>query len=928
MLPDSELIDQIPALVAYIDASGMYRRMNRAWEQWAGVERGQLLGRHAFDVLAELFGKAYAREALPHLQHALQGEAASFEGACFANGQMRRAAIRYTPDRDEQGVVRGVMVLAMEVGEPQHTDERARIQEERLQMAAEFSNMGIWDRNLATNELTWNEASFRVMGFEDQDQAPSVDELYSRIHPEDRVRHKDIIETARRQRTAFQSEFRLRKNDGQWIWIHSRGRFVLDANGEPVHALGVHFDITEQKLAAERAIKQARLIDSILESTTDGVFMLDMNWRFTYLNSRAKAAIGMGELAGKNVWDVFPHAQATRFGECYSRTMLERVPTDFEEFYPEPLNRWYEVHAYPTETGLVAFFRDVSERKRAGEVLRLHQQTISAVPVGICIAEFDSEADFPLVYVNPAFEELTGYSRDEVLGRNCRFLQGPGTREEDRSQIRAAIHAGKPVKAILRNYRKDGTDFLNELQISPVQNKEGRVTHLVGIQNDVTELIAARDRLTYQAQFDALTGLPNRYFFFESLRQALRQASRHAGTELAVIYLDVDNLKYVNERLGHIGGDKFLKKIGARIRAEIRESDIAARLSGDEFAVLATEFATTQDIERLIERILAAIAAPVQVGRREVVVTASAGYACAPRDATDAEELLRKADLAMFTAKRECKNSWKSYRASMDVSNEKFIDVASGLREALKRNEFVLHYQARVNAGTGSVEAMEALIRWKHPARGLISPGSFIPVAEETGLILPIGQWVIEEALGQIQRWRQAGLRVVPVAVNVSAAQFRSPGFVQTVAGALQAASVPGGLLEMEVTESVLMDEQVSSDTLAALRRMGIRIAIDDFGTAYSGLSYLQRFSVDVLKIDRGFTMSIHEAQTAATICQSILQLAQRLDLTTVAEGVELPEQARLLQEWGCDQLQGFYFGYPMPADSIESTLAAAKTSE
>ena len=497
----------------------------------------------------------------------------------------------------------------------------------------------------------------------------------------------------------------------------------------------------------------------------------------------------------------------------------------------------------------------------------------------------------------------------------------PGTASTARSRIREAVASGAGGRFILRNYRKDGSEFLNELQLSPVRDVEGRVTHLVGIQTDVTDRVEARKRLTRQAQTDALTGLANRAAFREALRQNLRQAEPDSAPPTALIYLDLDGLKHVNERLGHQGGDRFLKKMGSRIRASVRGVDMVARIGGDEFAVLVTGFADRAAIEGLIERVLARIAAPVQVNGREMVVTASAGYACAPEDASDAEDLLRKADLAMFNAKRERKDSWKAYKPSMEMSNADFLEIAAGLREALKRSEFRLHYQPRIEAGTGKLRAMEALIRWQHPERGLIGPATFIPIAEETGLILQVGQWVIQETARQLAAWREGGYRLVPVSVNVSAAQFRDRGFPEAVAAVLRETGMAANLLEIEITESVLMDEALSTEALSSLRNLGIRIAIDDFGTAYSGLHYLQRFPVDLLKIDRSFTRHIHESPTAAAICQSILELARKLHLTTVAEGVELAEQASLLTEWGCDELQGYYFSAATPAEDVQERM-------
>jgi PAS domain S-box-containing protein len=576
-----DLLEKIPALVAYIDASGVYRRMSHAYERWCGIRREEWLGRHYSEVAPGLFGEAYTREVLPRLERAFAGEAVNFEGRPLMGEVRGQVAVSYTPDFDEYGKVAGVLVLVTDLAPLKEAENRAMLNEERLRLAADFSNMGMWEWDLTGDLLAWNAAAFRVMGWRGNETVPTAEELQERIHPDDRAERSATLEQARQTRKPFRLEYRIRNQEGGWNWVHSRGCFLPDEQEESARAVGVCFDITREKLATEQLVKQNQMIDSILESTTDGVVMVDFEFRFTYFNSRAKAVLGVDEtLLGRNLWETFPQTRDTRFGEAYRRTIQERAPMHFEEYYPEPLNRWFEVHAYPVESGLAAFFRDITEEREGREQLRLREQAIAAVPVGISVAEFSAEKDYPLVYVNPTFERLTGYSLDEIRGKNCRFLQGPETSPELRTQIGAAVAAGEPAKFVVRNYRKDGTDFLNELQISPVRNEVGEITHLVGIQSDVTELWTARGRLIQQAHFDPLTELPNRFYFMDTLKQVLRGARRGQDSETALVYLDVDNLKHFNEQLGHSGGDRLLKKVASRIRSSVRDSDFVARLSG------------------------------------------------------------------------------------------------------------------------------------------------------------------------------------------------------------------------------------------------------------------------------------------------------------------------------------------------------------
>lgn len=446
---------------------------------------------------------------------------------------------------------------------------------------------------------------------------------------------------------------------------------------------------------------------------------------------------------------------------------------------------------------------------------------------------------------------------------------------------------------------------------------------MVAIHNDVTEITDTRQRLARQALYDALTGIPNRYLFIDRLQEAIAAAQR-TGERLAVIYIDIDNLKHVNDSLGHVQGDRLLKEVATRISACTLEHSSLARLGGDEFALFCTGYRDQAELERLMSRIVQRVAQPMELDGKEWIVTGSAGYALFPEHGTNADDLLRMADLAMYSAKRETKNSWHAYHPGLDHGRNRHLDIASGLRRAVAEDEFFLLYQPRIDSRTGKLKCMEALIRWNHPDMGVLLPAQFILTAEETGMIREIGLWVIQEAIRQNQQWRREGRAAVPISVNVSPVQFRSPHFAASVMQLLRDAGLPPSLLELEVTESLLMDESISGEPLKHLRQSGVRISIDDFGTGYSGLGYLTRFSVDTLKVDRSFTQNICNLPGAAAICESILQLARKLNLTTVAEGVEQDAQANLLRNWGCSELQGYYFGRPMPATQIEGMLQSA----
>ncbi|WP_263385413.1 EAL domain-containing protein [Granulicella arctica] len=661
------------------------------------------------------------------------------------------------------------------------------------------------------------------------------------------------------------------------------------------------------------------LAGEVLESTSDGILMLDRNWCFVYLNPHAKELLSDGKaLVGCNVWKEFPAASNLAFWDNYHVTMEQRIPTQFVAYYPAPLDRWYEVHSYPTHQGISVFFRDVTVKRIEEERLRLLEQTVAAAPIGITLAKYDGSNHCPLIYVNPAFEKLTGYSAEEVLGTDCRFLQGSDLQQEGRFELQSAIVDGTPSKALLRNYRKNGETFFNEVYVSQVRGEDGKVSHLIGIQNDVTDQIETREQLARQARYDALTGLANRYALVEQLKSALETAQQ-CDRQVAVMVLDLDNFKHMNDRFGHIEADRILVQISRRLNSLVERTDTAARLGGDEFAFVLSGWEDQARLEKQMERLLYEIRKPLQLGDQEIMITASAGIALFPQDTSEPEELLQMADLSMYWIKRSGKNSFRFYSPDLRFNQNEPLDVAIGFRRALVNGEFELFYQPRVSAESKKVKGCEALIRWNHPDRGMLLPAQFVRIAEDTGLINEIGQWVLEEALKQNATWRRDGFEPICMSINVSASQIRDPSFPRIVADALAKACLPAESLELELTESLLIDNgALAESSLGALKQLGVRIAIDDFGTGYSGLHYLSRFPIDTIKIDQIFTRDIVKDETAAIICRLVLRLGQELGLTTVAEGVESNEQALLLESWNCCELQGYMFAKPLPVHAAE----------
>ncbi len=562
--------------------------------------------------------------------------------------------------------------------------------------------------------------------------------------------------------------------------------------------------------------------------------------------------------------------------------------------------------------GRVWSFRDITQRKHAEEALRLRDRAMTATTQGVLITDSKKQK---IIYANPAFEKITGYSFAEVEGKNCRFLQGGESEQPELEKIRLAIKEQHEGVAELRNFRKDGKMFWNELHIAPVPDSNGKVTHFVGIVIDISERKAMEEQLLYQATHDALTNLPNRILLDDRITQGIIHAKR-SDTLLGIMFLDLDRFKLVNDTLGHTLGDHLLNKIGEHLKEAIRESDTIARMGGDEFIFIISGLKKHEDILEIAEKVLQITATPINVDKAELNLTGSIGISFYPDDGQESTTLIKHADLAMYKAKDLGRNNYQFYTKELSEKISKRVEIEHDLRQAIENKEFVLYYQPVVSLSENRIIGAEALLRWNHPKR-LIFPGEFIGVAEDSGLILPIGEWVIENACHQCAQWQKDGLSLY-VSINVSARQFNQSNVVQQVSNALNAVNLDPNLVTVELTESILM--QKSSPAISSLKELqkhGIKLSIDDFGTGYSSLSYLYTFNIDQLKIDQSFISGIGKNKDAEGIVLAIIALAKQLHIKVVAEGVETKQQLDFLYKNDCNQIQGYYFAKPMPVQEF-----------
>ena len=695
-----------------------------------------------------------------------------------------------------------------------------------------------------------------------------------------------------------------------------------------------------------QAEKQLRTADERLKITIDSVqdyaiLSLDRDGRIDSWNGGAARLFlfDQTEILGKDMDILFPsedrergvladrRREAIQTGRSESSTWFVRK--DGSRFFGNDV-----LAAIRDERGYVGGFseiiRDVTDRKALEEALFAEKERAQVTLNSIGEAVLTTDLSGRVTYLNPVAERMTGWSCGEAAGRPLEevfdIIDGE-TRETAQNRVELAVRLSKtvslPSNCIL--VRRDGFESPIADSAAPIHDREGQTTGAVIVFHDVSAERAMSLRLSHLAQYDVLTDLPNRTLLDDRLTQAIASARRR-GTGLAVLFVDLDRFKHVNDSFGHAIGDVLLQSVAQRLQACVRLSDTVSRLGGDEFVIVLSELDQVQDAAIAACKVLTALAVPHSVGGQDLDLTVSIGVSAFPSDGQDAETLIKNADTAMYHAKENGRNSYHFFEKDMNVRAVKLQAVEGSLRHALERQEFVLHYQPKINLETGAIAGAEALIRWLHPDRGLVPPAQFVPIAEDSGLILPIGQWILREACRQARAWLDAGLGPMPVAVNISTVEFRSKNFLEGIRAILLETGLEPPFLELELTESVLMQHPESTaSVLRALKSIGVRLAVDDFGTGYSSLSYLRRFPIDVLKIDQSFLHDIARPETKdAAIVSAVITMGKNLKHRVIVEGVETEEQVAFLRAHRCDEAQGFYFSPPVAPEQFAELLARA----
>ncbi|MDR3741116.1 MAG: EAL domain-containing protein [Terracidiphilus sp.] len=683
-------------------------------------------------------------------------------------------------------------------------------------------------------------------------------------------------------------------------------------------------DEEKQQLELEVATSNARLA-GIIEGSRNAVAAVDSSMRVTQWNrehaSLMQHAFGIVMQTGMDFGTYLTdsNSQVRMIANAMQRaTQGEAIQKEWSAFiggkefffesYFAPL-----LDASGRSIGAFHIDRDVTEHRRMQENLRKLNIAVEQSPITVVITNLDGIIE----YVNPAFTASSGYTAEEVLGKNPRVLKSGEMSTEEYRALWNTISSGNPWTGIFHNRRKDGSLYWEEAAIAPVRDSDGIIRQYIAIKHDITARLEAEERATFLAFHDPLTHLPNRGLVKSTIGRALVSAQAHQS-KAALLSIDVDNFKKVNESLGFLIGDKLLQALALRLSSALSPNDALCRLGGDEFLVVLSDLKDTPEIEQRADAIMRAVDEPFEIDSFELTLKLSIGVAVYPDDGADSDALQQNADLALYFAKKSGRNCYRLFSSQMEGDAHEYVTLLNGLRRALEHQEFRLVYQPQVKLSDGSIVGAEALLRWDHPTLGPIRPDRFISIAENSGLIFEIGKWVVEEACRQAADWKQRGISGMRVAVNLSAVQLRRAGLPEIVQHALSAAGLEPTELSLELTESALVENKGNASAiLKQLREMGVHLSLDDFGTEYSSFAYLRSFQLNELKIDQSFIRGIRTNPGDESIVRSIVEVAKGFNLTTVAEGVEDEATLEVVRRAGCDIVQGYYFAKPMGPEAL-----------
>ena len=920
----------IPDLVWLKDPNGVYLSCNPPFERFFGAKEAEIVGKTDHDFvnqqLADFF-REYDQKAIAVGKPNINEEWLTFaeSGYCGWFETIK------TPLCDAEGNLMGVLGISRDITARKQIDAALKKSQTLLNETGRIAHVGGWEFDIHIQDQVWTEEVYRIHELEIE-SPPTVSQCLDFYIPASRPIIEKALERAIAHGEPFDLELEAITAKGHRRWIHAVGK----VDQEQGKIIGVLQDITERK-QAETALRESEALNtSVLDSLAEHIAVLDAQgviiavnraWRrFAEENGAtpiASNSVGLNYLGVCRPSSHTPNSAEAIPASDGIRAVLSGALDEFNLEYPchsPDEQRWFNMHVTPlrgSRPGAVVTHENITQRKQAEIDLRIAAIAFEAQE-GMIVTDDKGV----ILRVNRTFMKTTGYSAENVVGQTPRLLKSGRHSPAFYAAMWETIQRTGAWQGEIWNCRYDGEVYPEWLTITAVKDDRGQTTHYVGTHTDITQRKAAEDEIRHLAFYDSLTLLPNRRLLRDRLHQALAASARNQR-QGALLFIDLDNFKILNDTLGHAIGDLLLEQVAQRLTDCVRENDTVARLGGDEFVVMLEDLSeqiteAAAQAETVGEKILAVLNQPYWLVGHQHHSTPSIGVALFSDQHHSIDELLKRADLAMYQAKAAGRNALCFFNPEMQATVTARTALEADLREGLQHNHFLLYYQSQVDSANRLTGA-EALIRWQHPQRGMISPTAFIPLAEDTGLILPLGHWVLETACHQLVQWsQQADMAHLTLAVNVSARQFRHPHFVEQVLRVLEHTGAEPGKLKLELTESLLLDDVADAIAkMTALKDRGVGFSLDDFGTGYSSLAYLKRLPLDQLKIDQSFVRDILTDPNDAAIAKTIVALARSLGLAVIAEGVETEAQRDFLVLQDCHAFQGYLFGRPGPADAL-----------
>ena len=805
--------------------------------------------------------------------------------------------------------------------------QKLKARENSLRKLEAISGMGSWEIDLKTHKSIWSDQSYKIYGIDKKKVEPTLELFYSHVLPEDREDVQLKVKNGINSGNVTSFTCRIKKTDGSIATLFLNGQAIYDKDNNPIKLIGTTQDITKQ-LALQQKTKE---LSDLLEHSSNEIYIVNLQTLdYVYVNSGAVKAMGYTseEFLTMNIRDINPFLTEDKINKLKKLLMqtqyiINRTIHQRKDSSLYHVQSYIHTLSYDNQKCFVIFDTDISnivelenEQKKQAKILNdIHDSVIS------------TDMDGKINSWNRGSRLLFGYKDREVLGENIEKIYAKDNNIKLKKLFSLLNNYGNlTIEAYM--YKKDGSKITCDISLSVSKNDADEIDGYVGYVQDITAqkqtqllLQEQREKLKYLAHHDTLTGLPNRTLFKDRLSQAILSANRNTE-QFALLFIDLDQFKKINDSLGHQAGDEVLIEVAKRVRSVLREDDTLARLGGDEFTVILKNFKTPKAASTVSEKIINVMKEPIAIAAHNLYVTLSIGISIYPDDALNDTDLIKYADAAMYKAKDEGRNNYQFYSSNMTTLAFEYVVMESNLRTAIKEEEFVVYFQPQFNIKNDKIIGMEALVRWDRASFGIVPPSNFIPIAQESGLIIEIDQFVMKKAMQYFTKWYAQGLNPGILSLNLAMKQLNQDDFLQQLEKTIHEADFKSKWLELEVTEGQMMkNPERSIEKLNKIHKMGIEIAIDDFGTGYSSLSYLKKLPLDKLKIDQSFVRDIPDDEDDMSITKSIIALGKSLNLKLIAEGVETIQQRDFIKENGCDLIQGYFYSKPLPADEIEKLL-------